>query len=165
MLKTYPNINLSITMQLDENQQGTRHLKHGRHITLNPWKRAQPMLIYSDQIIMIHEFQMAFNELWVGLSSGTRENTISLLDRMIEEIERIQNRRSRLCRQKIILKVTKGELAGKEFIYDSKEQLFIGRQGIVHCSARQIHIPLSLYVGGHSPDVTVRISEVSTEPT
>lgn len=29
---------------------------------------------------------------------------------------------------KVIFKVTKGELEGKEFIYDSKEQLFIGRQ-------------------------------------
>jgi hypothetical protein len=38
---------------------------------------------------MIHEFQMVFNELWVSLSAGTRENTISLLDRMIEEIVRI----------------------------------------------------------------------------
>ncbi|MEG3067033.1 hypothetical protein [Syntrophaceticus schinkii] len=50
---------------------------------------AQPMLIYSNQMSMIHEFQMVFNELWVSLSAGTRENTISLLDRMIEEIVRI----------------------------------------------------------------------------
>lgn len=89
MLKTYPNYHLSIARQLDENQQGTWHIKHGRHITFNPRKEAQPMLIYSDQMIMIHEFQMVFNELWVNLSAGTRENTISLLDRMIEEIVRI----------------------------------------------------------------------------
>ena len=28
---------------------------------------------------------------------------------------------------KVILKITKGENAGKEFVYDSKEQLIIGR--------------------------------------
>lgn len=89
MLKTYPNYHLAIAQQLDEKQQGTRHIKQGRHITLNSWKRAQPILVYSEQIIMIHEFQMIFNELWVGLSAGTRENTISLLAFMIEEIVRI----------------------------------------------------------------------------
>ena len=60
MLNTYPNYHLSIARQLDENQQGTRHIKHGRHITLNPWKRAQHMLIYSDQMIMIHELRWCF---------------------------------------------------------------------------------------------------------
>lgn len=89
MLKTYPNYHLSIAPQLDEDQQGTRHIKHGRHITLNPWKRAQPMLIYSDQMIMIYEFQKVFNELWVALSVGTRETVISLLARMIEEFAKI----------------------------------------------------------------------------
>lgn len=29
---------------------------------------------------------------------------------------------------KVILKVTKGELSGKEFAYSEKEQLFVGRQ-------------------------------------
>ena len=29
---------------------------------------------------------------------------------------------------KVILKVTRGELSGKEFTYSEKEQLFVGRQ-------------------------------------
>lgn len=88
MMKTYPNYHLAITQQLGENQQGTRHIKYSRHITLNPWKNAQPMLIYSDQMIVIHEFQRYYNELWMSLSTGTRENTIAFLDIMIKEIEK-----------------------------------------------------------------------------
>lgn len=88
MLKTYPNYHLAIAQKLDENQQGTRHIKHSRHITLSPWKSARPMLIYSDQMIMIHEFQTYYNELWMSLSAGTRENTIAFLDIMTEEIEK-----------------------------------------------------------------------------
>ena len=57
MLKTYPNYHLAIIEQLDENQQSLRHIKCNRHITINPWKNSQPVLIYSDQMIMVHEFQ------------------------------------------------------------------------------------------------------------
>lgn len=58
---------------------------------------------------------------------------------------------------KIILKVTKGELAEKEFIYDSKEQLFIGRQEdcsivLPDKSVSRYHCMLEVT----PPDVTVR---------
>ncbi|MEG3067034.1 MAG: protein kinase [Syntrophaceticus schinkii] len=58
---------------------------------------------------------------------------------------------------KIILKVTKGELAGKEFIYDSKEQLFIGRQDdctivLPDKSVSRYHCMLEVT----PPDVTAR---------
>lgn len=58
---------------------------------------------------------------------------------------------------KVILKVIKGEFKGKEFIYDSKEQLFIGRQE--DCSivlpdktVSRYHCMLEIT----PPDVTVR---------
>lgn len=88
MMKTYPNYHLAIARQLDENHQGTRHIKHNRHIILNPWNAKLPVLIYSDQMIMIHEFQMNYNEFWMSLPSGNRENTIALLDIMMGEIEK-----------------------------------------------------------------------------
>lgn len=58
---------------------------------------------------------------------------------------------------KIILKITKGELEGKEFIYDSKEQLFIGRQEdcsivLPDKSVSRYHCMLEVT----PPDVTVR---------
>ena len=58
---------------------------------------------------------------------------------------------------KIILKITKGELAGKEFIYDDKEQLFIGRQEdcsivLPDKSVSRYHCMLEVT----PPDVTVR---------
>ena len=58
---------------------------------------------------------------------------------------------------KVILKVTKGELAGKEFIYESKEQLFIGRQEdcaivLPDKSVSRYHCMLEIT----PPDVTVR---------
>lgn len=58
---------------------------------------------------------------------------------------------------KIILKLSKGELAGKEFVYDSKEQLFIGRQEdcsivLPDRSVSRYHCMLEVT----PPDVTVR---------
>jgi len=87
MLKNYPNYHLSVTPRMAEDQQSTRHLKHSRHLTLNPWKSARPMLIYSEQMLMIHEFQTYFNELWMNLSAGTREKTMTLLNVMAEQFE------------------------------------------------------------------------------
>lgn len=84
-LYTFPNYHLSIAQPLREDQQGTRHIKHGRHITLNPWKSAQPMIIYSGQMIIIQEYQTSFNELWTSLSTGTRENTAVVLEMMLQE--------------------------------------------------------------------------------
>ncbi|MDD4843876.1 MAG: helix-turn-helix transcriptional regulator [Anaerotignum sp.] len=88
MLKSYPNYHISVAPYLGEKQKGTRHIKHGRHVTLGPWKN-EPKLIFSDQMIMIHEFQTYFNELWMSLSAGTRENTILLLEIMLQEIEKL----------------------------------------------------------------------------
>ena len=88
MLKSYPNYHLYVVPHLDEKQMGTRHIKHGRHVTLNPWKE-EPKLIFSDQMIMIHEFQTYFNELWMNLSAGTRANSISLLEIMLQEVEKL----------------------------------------------------------------------------
>ncbi|NCC16096.1 MAG: XRE family transcriptional regulator [Clostridia bacterium] len=88
MLKSYPNYHLSVAPHLSETQKGTRHIKHGRHVTLGPWKN-ESKLIFSDQMIMIHEFQTYFNDLWMSLSAGTRENTISLLEIMLQEIEKL----------------------------------------------------------------------------
>jgi hypothetical protein len=48
------------------------------------------MLIYSEQMIMIHEFQTYFNELWMSLSAGTRENAITVLNVMAEQLEKVQ---------------------------------------------------------------------------
>jgi len=58
---------------------------------------------------------------------------------------------------KVILKVTKGELADKEFTFDSKEQLFIGRQKdcsivLPDKSVSRYHCMLEVT----PPDVTVR---------
>lgn len=85
-LNTFPNYHLLIAQPLSDDQQGTRHIKHGRHITLNPWKSTQPMVIYSDQMIMIQEYQTSFNELWTSLSMGTRENTTAVLETLAQEM-------------------------------------------------------------------------------
>jgi hypothetical protein len=58
---------------------------------------------------------------------------------------------------KVLLKITRGELAGKEFIYDSKEQLIIGRQEdcsivLPDKSVSRYHCMMEIT----PPDVTVR---------
>ena len=87
MLETYPNYHLAIAQQLDEKEQSTRHIKRNRHILLYPWKNTQPALIYSEQIIMIHEYQTHFNNLWMRFSMVTRESTVTLLGMIAKEME------------------------------------------------------------------------------
>jgi len=87
MLEEYPNYHLAIAHQLDENEHSARHIKRNRHILLYPWKNAQPAMIYSEQMIMIHEYQTHFNDLWMRLSMGTRESTAALLGMIAKEME------------------------------------------------------------------------------
>ena len=52
---------------------------------------------------------------------------------------------------KVILRVTKGELTGKEFAYSGKEQIFIGRQeDCIIVLPDKSRIPLSLHAGDYA---------------
>jgi len=69
-LKTEPNFSVVI---LDDESlfkpNSCWHIKNNKHIMLHSWNRDDPVMIYSDQLILIDEFQNHFNKLRVLYAS------------------------------------------------------------------------------------------------
>ncbi len=85
-LRTTPNFNLLIVNDIDIlNTDSCWHLKSNHHVALNSWDRESPAMIYTDQLILTHEFQTHFNNLWMqnNYSIGGREKTIVTLTEII----------------------------------------------------------------------------------
>jgi hypothetical protein len=88
-LKSFPNFNLMIADGITAiNTDSCWHLKQNRHVTINAWDKQEPTLIYSDQLILTHEFQMHFNNLWMreSYSLGVRGKTIETLEYILTEL-------------------------------------------------------------------------------
>lgn len=70
-MQTYPNFRLLI---LDDfailNECSCWHLKQNHHIAINYWKQKQPVMVYSDQLMLLREFQTCFDKLWAEGSGG-----------------------------------------------------------------------------------------------
>lgn len=79
-LKTEPNFSVVI---LDDEAlfkpNSCWHIKNNKHIMLHSWNRDDPVMIYSDQLMLIDEFQNHFNMLWI------RENKAGVSDRLAIE--------------------------------------------------------------------------------
>jgi hypothetical protein len=57
------------------------HIKRSGHVTINNWQEKEPVMIYSDQLTLLREFQERFDRLW-GQGTGaivSRVNMISIL--------------------------------------------------------------------------------------
>lgn len=90
-METTPTFNLMIVNEIAVlNEHSCWHMKQNQHISINTWERDEPSMIYSDQLIMTHEFQTQFNELWMqeGYSVGARQRTIRTLQTLVEALER-----------------------------------------------------------------------------
>lgn len=46
------------------------HMKCNKHIMIHSWDRDQPMMVYSDQMMLIDEFQKHFDNLWEKMNAG-----------------------------------------------------------------------------------------------
>jgi len=57
------------------------HLKQNMNITLNGWTKDEHIIISSNQLMITHEFQMIYNDLWSkeNYSEGRRRKTIQTL--------------------------------------------------------------------------------------
>ncbi len=64
-MEQYPNFQLLI---LDDftilHECACWHLKQNNHIGINYWKSKEPVMVYSDQLILMREFQTHFDKLW-----------------------------------------------------------------------------------------------------
>jgi hypothetical protein len=57
-------------------------------MSINVWDKQEPALIYSDQLILTHEFQTHFNNLWMreSYSLGVRDKTIETLESILAKL-------------------------------------------------------------------------------
>jgi transcriptional regulator with XRE-family HTH domain len=88
-LKNFSNFNLMIADGITAiNTDSCWHLKQNRHMSINVWDKQEPALIYSDQLILTHEFQTHFNNLWMreSYSLGVRDKTIETLESILAKL-------------------------------------------------------------------------------
>lgn len=56
------------------------HIKNNKHIMIHSWNIEEPMMVYSDQLMLIDEFQRHFDSLWVQADgAGSRQHVIKEL--------------------------------------------------------------------------------------
>ena len=93
-LKRIQNFHLII---LDEmpilNENCCWHLKQNLNITLNGWTKDEHIIISSNQLMLTHEFQMIYNDLWnkENYSEGKRKKAIQTLQDITEQLKRNHN--------------------------------------------------------------------------
>ena len=81
-LETFPNFHLLI---LDDitllHSDNCWQLKQNHHLAINHWSGTEPVMIHSDQLMLLREFQAHFDRLWAQGAGGigSRANVISIL--------------------------------------------------------------------------------------
>jgi len=66
------------------------HIKRGSHVSVNNWQGGEPVMICSDQLMLLREFQTRYDELWArGAGAiGSRANVISILKDVVERMSK-----------------------------------------------------------------------------
>lgn len=67
------------------------HIKNNKHIMIHSWNIDEPKMVYSDQLMLIDEFQHHFERLWQKTGAGNSKKQVirtlaSLRDRCAEKI-------------------------------------------------------------------------------
>lgn len=62
------------------------HIKNNRHIMIHSWDIDHPIMVYSEEMLLIDEFQKHFDGLWNKISAGTtKKETIDKLTQLRDE--------------------------------------------------------------------------------
>ncbi|MGE4483690.1 MAG: helix-turn-helix domain-containing protein [Oscillospiraceae bacterium] len=88
-LETVPNFHLLILDDISVLQKDACwQLKQNHHLAINHWSGPGPVMIYSDQLILLREFQTNFDALWArGLGGiGSRAGVIAVLRDVAERL-------------------------------------------------------------------------------
>lgn len=65
------------------------HIKNNKHIMIHSWNSERPMMVYSDQLMLIDEFQKHFNALWEKSDTGeTKRHTIEILRSIRDSVKK-----------------------------------------------------------------------------
>lgn len=89
-LETVPNFHVlildDITMLHSDN---CWQLKQNHHLAINHWSGSEPVMIHSDQLMLLREFQAHFDNMWAQGSGGTgsRANVISILQEVVGRLK------------------------------------------------------------------------------
>jgi hypothetical protein len=81
-LESTPNFSMLILDDLSVlHQNNCWHLKQNQSLGINYWQGREPVMIHSDQLTLLREFQTHFDKLWAqGAGAvGSRANVISIL--------------------------------------------------------------------------------------
>lgn len=90
-LETVPNFHLMIVDDFEGiNENNCWQLKQNHHLAVNCWNGPEPVMIYSDQLILLREFQTHFNDLWEREKQAvcSRANVISILREVAEKLDK-----------------------------------------------------------------------------
>jgi hypothetical protein len=52
------------------------HIKNNKHIMIHSWNIDEPMMVYSDQLMLIDEFQQHFERLWQKNGTGSSKRQV-----------------------------------------------------------------------------------------
>ncbi|MGJ4848752.1 helix-turn-helix domain-containing protein [Bacillota bacterium Meth-B3] len=88
-LEHEPNFNLLILDDLSIlHQNNCWHIKQNQSIGINHWQGREPVMIHSDQLMLLREFQAHFDKLWEDgqKAVGNRANVISILQDVVRRL-------------------------------------------------------------------------------
>ena len=86
--------NLEIVLLDDEqlfSPNSCWHIKNNKHIMIHSWNIDEPMMVFSDQLMLIDEFQQHFERLWQKIGAGNSKRQVirtltALRDQCAEKI-------------------------------------------------------------------------------
>jgi len=90
-LQAVPNFHLLILDDLSPlHQDSCWHLKQNQSLGINDWRGVEPVMLHSDQLLLLREFQTHFDRLWARGAGyiGNRSNVISILRDVLERQEK-----------------------------------------------------------------------------
>ena len=88
-LENEPNFSLLILDDLAAlHGNNCWHIKRSGHVAINNWQGKEPVMVHSDQLTLLREFQERFDKLWEqGAGAiGSRANVISILRDVVERM-------------------------------------------------------------------------------
>ncbi|MEA4816392.1 MAG: helix-turn-helix transcriptional regulator [Lachnospiraceae bacterium] len=88
-LKNVPNFHILILDDITTlHSDNCWQLKQNHHLAINHWRGSEPVMIHSDQLILLRDFQAHFDKLWeLGTGGiGSRVGVIVILEDVLKDL-------------------------------------------------------------------------------
>jgi len=93
-MNRFPNFHIVILDEIPElNERSCWHIKQNSHWMLNGWNKDEHIILFTDQLMLTHEFQLLYNDIWtkINYSEGRRAQTITVLQDSIAQLKANHN--------------------------------------------------------------------------